>query len=95
MELSLDEIKNLAEQTLKAFGKVNLLFNNAGVIPGTNILKNTIRDFQWVIGVNLWGVIYGVNTFLPTMFEQSEESHIKQKPQVNAWDFCLWFTTFF
>jgi NAD(P)-dependent dehydrogenase (short-subunit alcohol dehydrogenase family) len=73
---SLEEIKNLAEQTVKAFGKVNLLFNNAGVIPGTNILKNTIKDFQWVIGVNLWGVIYGVNTFLPIMFEQSEESHI-------------------
>lgn len=73
---SLEEIKNLADKTLKVFGKVNLLFNNAGVIPGTNILKNTIKDFQWVIGVNLWGVIYGVNTFLSIMFEQNEESHI-------------------
>ena len=73
---SLDQIKSLANQTLKAYGKVNLLFNNAGVIPGTNILKSTIRDFEWVIGVNLWGVIYGVNTFLPIMLEQSEESHI-------------------
>ncbi len=73
---SIEEVKNLADQTLKKYGKVNLLFNNAGVIPGTNILKNTIRDFEWVIGVNLWGVIYGVNTFLPIMFEQSEESHI-------------------
>jgi NAD(P)-dependent dehydrogenase (short-subunit alcohol dehydrogenase family) len=73
---SLEDVKNLTDQTLEAYGKVNLLFNNAGVIPGTNILKNTIRDFEWVIGVNLWGVIYGVNTFLPIMFEQSEESHI-------------------
>ncbi len=73
---SLDQIKSLANQTLKTYGKINLLFNNAGVIPGTNILKSTIRDFEWVIGVNLWGVIYGVNTFLPIMFEQSEESHI-------------------
>jgi len=73
---SLEEVKNLADQTLKAYGKVNLLFNNAGVIPGTNILKSSIRDFEWVIGVNLWGVIYGVNTFLPIMLEQSEESHI-------------------
>ena len=73
---SLEEIKSLTDQTLNTFGKVNLLFNNAGVIPGTNILKNTLKDFQWVIGVNLWGVIYGVNTFLPIMFEQSEESHI-------------------
>ncbi|MFX0081829.1 MAG: SDR family NAD(P)-dependent oxidoreductase [Candidatus Hodarchaeota archaeon] len=73
---SLEDIKNLADQTLKAYGKVNLLFNNAGVIPGTNILQNTLKDFQWVIAVNLWGVIYGVITFLPIMFEQNEESHI-------------------
>ncbi|MFW9781570.1 MAG: SDR family NAD(P)-dependent oxidoreductase [Candidatus Heimdallarchaeota archaeon] len=73
---SLEAIKNLADQTLKSFGKINLLFNNAGVIPGTNILKNTIKDFQWVIGVNLWGTIYGINIFLPIMLEQSEESHI-------------------
>ncbi len=73
---SLEEVKDLADQILNAFGKVNLLVNNAGVIPGTNILKNTIKDFQWVIGVNLWGVIYGVNSFLPIMFGQSEESHI-------------------
>lgn len=73
---SLEDVKNLTDQTLKAYGKVNLLFNNAGVIPGTNILRNSIKDFEWVIGVNLWGTIYGVNTFLPIMFEQSEESHI-------------------
>jgi NAD(P)-dependent dehydrogenase (short-subunit alcohol dehydrogenase family) len=73
---SLEDVRNLADQALNAFGKINLLFNNAGVIPGTNILKNTIKDFEWVIGVNLWGVIYGVNTFLPIMIEQSEESHI-------------------
>ena len=73
---SLEEVKKLAEQTLKSYGKVNLLFNNAGIIPGTNILKSTIKDYEWVIGVNLWGVIYGVNNFLPIMLEQSEESHI-------------------
>jgi NADP-dependent 3-hydroxy acid dehydrogenase YdfG len=72
----LEDVKNLAEQTLKTFGKVNLLVNNAGVIPGMNILKNTLKDWEWVMGVNLWGVIYGVNTFLPIMLEQSEESHI-------------------
>ncbi|MHA1916428.1 MAG: SDR family NAD(P)-dependent oxidoreductase [Promethearchaeota archaeon] len=73
---SLEQVKNLADQTLKAYGKINLLFNNAGVIPGTNILKNTIRDYEWVIGVNLWGVIYGIVTFLPIMFEQSEDCYI-------------------
>jgi len=73
---SLDGVKNLADQTIKAYGKVHLLVNNAGVIPGTNILRSTIKDFEWVIGVNLWGVIYGVNVFLPIMFDQKEEAHI-------------------
>jgi NADP-dependent 3-hydroxy acid dehydrogenase YdfG len=72
----LEDVKNLAEQTLKTFGKVNLLVNNAGVIPGMNIIKNTLKDWEWAMGVNLWGVIYGVNTFLPIMLEQNEESHI-------------------
>lgn len=72
----IEDVQKLAEQTLKTFGKVNLLVNNAGVIPGINILKNTIKDYEWVMGVNLWGVIYGVNTFLPIMLEQNEESHI-------------------
>jgi NADP-dependent 3-hydroxy acid dehydrogenase YdfG len=72
----LDDVKKLADQTLKAYGKVNLLVNNAGVIPGINILKNTIKDWKWVMEVNLWGVIYGVNTFLPIMLDQTEESHI-------------------
>ncbi|MHA2401211.1 MAG: SDR family NAD(P)-dependent oxidoreductase [Promethearchaeota archaeon] len=73
---SLDDVKNLANQTLKAFGKVHLLFNNAGVIPGTNILRSTLKDFEWVISVNLWGVIYGVNIFLPIMLQQNEEAYI-------------------
>jgi NAD(P)-dependent dehydrogenase (short-subunit alcohol dehydrogenase family) len=72
----LENIQNLADLTLKAYGGVHLLFNNAGVIPGTNIIKNTVLDFQWVIGVNLWGTIYGVNTFLPTMLEQGDECYI-------------------
>ena len=72
----LDDIQNLANQTKKAYGRVNLLFNNAGIIPGTNVIRNTILDFEWVIGVNLWGTIYGVHTFLPIMLEQGDECYI-------------------
>jgi NAD(P)-dependent dehydrogenase (short-subunit alcohol dehydrogenase family) len=72
----LEDIQNLAAQTTRKYGGVNLLFNNAGVIPGTNVTKNTILDFQWVIGVNLWGVIYGVHTFLPIMLEQGDECYV-------------------
>lgn len=72
----LDDVQSLAGQTLEAYGAVHLLFNNAGIIPGTSLVKNTIRDFEWVMGVNLWGPIYGVNVFLPLMLEQGDECQI-------------------
>lgn len=40
------------------------------------LVENTLRDWEWVVGVNLWGVIYGVHTFLPRMLEHGEEGHI-------------------
>ncbi|MBW8009820.1 MAG: SDR family NAD(P)-dependent oxidoreductase [Chloroflexi bacterium] len=54
-------------KTLKAFGAVHLLFNNAGVNAGTSIWESTLEDWEWVLGVNLWGVIHGVCTFTPIM----------------------------
>lgn len=71
-----DEVENLARQTLSAFGAVHLLFNNAGVGAGTTVWESTLADWQWVLGVNLWGVIYGVHTFVPIMLAQDTECHI-------------------
>jgi NAD(P)-dependent dehydrogenase (short-subunit alcohol dehydrogenase family) len=71
-----EEVEALAHKTLEHFGAVHLLFNNAGVGAGATIWDSTLADWQWVLGVNLWGVIHGVHTFVPLMLKQGVEAHI-------------------
>lgn len=66
----------MAQKTLKVFGAVHLLANNAGVGAGGSIWESTLADWEWVIGVNLWGVIHGLRTFVPIMLAQATECHI-------------------
>jgi NAD(P)-dependent dehydrogenase (short-subunit alcohol dehydrogenase family) len=70
------DVEVLAQKTLQVFGAVHLLCNNAGVNAGTSIWESTIADWNWVIDVNLWGVIHGVRTFVPIMLRQDIECHI-------------------
>src|ERR1044071_1599934 len=70
------DVEALARRTLEAFGAAHLLFNNAGVGAGTTVWESTLEDWQWVLGVNLWGVIHGVRTFVPLMLKQADECHI-------------------
>lgn len=70
------DIEKLAQKTLNAFGAVHLLFNNAGVTAGTTIWESTLADWEWVMGVNLWGVIHGIRIFVPIMLNQENECHI-------------------
>ena len=70
------DIETLAQRTIEAFGGVHLLVNNAAVYTTGTIWENTIADWEWVLGVNLWGVIHGVRTFLPIMLEQDTEAHV-------------------
>jgi NAD(P)-dependent dehydrogenase (short-subunit alcohol dehydrogenase family) len=70
------DVAALAEQTLHAFGAVHLLCNNAGVGAGSTIWESTLADWQWVMGVNLWGVIHGLRVFVPIMLTQDTEGHI-------------------
>src|ERR1700733_1304081 len=70
------DVEALAQKTLEVFGAVHLLCNNAGVGTGSAIWKSTIADWEWIIGVNLWGVIHGVRVFVPIMLEQDTECHI-------------------
>lgn len=70
------EVELLARQALDAFGQVHLLFNNAGVGAGGAPWEATWNDWEWVIGVNLWGVIHGVKVFTPLMLAQNTECHI-------------------
>jgi NAD(P)-dependent dehydrogenase (short-subunit alcohol dehydrogenase family) len=70
------DVTALAQQTLATFGAVHLLCNNAGVGAGTTIWESTLADWEWVLGVNLWGVIHGVRVFVPIMLAQDTECHI-------------------
>jgi NAD(P)-dependent dehydrogenase (short-subunit alcohol dehydrogenase family) len=63
------QVEALAAATLARFGAVHLLFNNAGVGVGGLLWENTVEDWEWVLGVNLWGVVHGVRTFTPLMLE--------------------------
>ena len=71
------EVENLAAQTLQAFGGAHLVFNNAGV-GGVRVKawQATAKDWEWVLGVNVWGVIHGVRVFTPIMLRQDDEGHI-------------------
>ncbi len=70
------EIETLACKTVETFGGVHIVCNNAGVGSGGLTWSQPLEDWEWVIGVNLWGVIHGVRTFVPIMLEQKTEGHI-------------------
>jgi NAD(P)-dependent dehydrogenase (short-subunit alcohol dehydrogenase family) len=76
----LTDIESLAQKTVDTFGGIHLLFNNAGVQPVTSLTnpvwENSIADWDWVIGVNLRGVINGVKVFMPLMLKQNTACHI-------------------
>jgi NAD(P)-dependent dehydrogenase (short-subunit alcohol dehydrogenase family) len=64
-----EEVQALADATIAKYGAVHLLFNNAGVGAGGLVWENTLADWEWVLGVNLWGVIHGLHVFTPLMLE--------------------------
>jgi NAD(P)-dependent dehydrogenase (short-subunit alcohol dehydrogenase family) len=70
------DVEALAQKTLDAFGATHLLFNNAGVATSGTVWESSLADWEWVIGVNLWGVIHGVRAFAPIMLAQDAEGHI-------------------
>ena len=80
----LAQVEALRDRTLKQYGKVHILCNNAGVVShgATAIWDATMHDWEWVLGVNLWGVIHGVSTFLPIMIEQDEAGHVVNNSSV-------------
>ena len=63
------QVQALADATMARFGVVHLIFNNAGVGSGGLIWENSEADWEWVLGVNLWGVIHGVRIFTRLMLD--------------------------
>jgi NAD(P)-dependent dehydrogenase (short-subunit alcohol dehydrogenase family) len=70
------DVEALAAATLERFGRVDILCNNAGISTFNTIENQTLADWKWVLDVDLWGVIYGVHTFLPIMKKQGTHAHI-------------------
>jgi NAD(P)-dependent dehydrogenase (short-subunit alcohol dehydrogenase family) len=71
-----EAIEQLAENTYQAYGASHLLCNNAGVAALGPIWTSTLQDWEWVLGVNLMGVVHGVRSFVPRMLKQGDECHI-------------------
>jgi len=70
-----EDVERLADETYDAFGAAHVVCNNAGVAVIGAVHEHTLADWQWVINVNLWGVIHGVHTFLPRMLAGGDEGH--------------------
>ena len=70
-----EEVERLAEETYHEFGAAHVVCNNAGVAVIGAVHEHTLADWQWVINVNLWGVIHGVRAFLPRMLAGGDEGH--------------------
>lgn len=70
-----DAIERAAEETERAFGKVHVVCNNAGVAVGGTIDTMSYQDWDWVLGVNLAGVVNGIQTFLPRIKAHGEGGH--------------------
>ncbi|MCZ8251263.1 MAG: SDR family oxidoreductase [Hylemonella sp.] len=67
------QMEHLAQRVHGHFGAPHFVFNNAGVGAGGLIWENTVQDWRWVLGVNLWGVIHGVRLFTPMMLEAARK----------------------
>ena len=69
-----ESVEALAREAVSVFGQVHLVCNNAGVLGGRPgpIWEATYNDWQWTLGVNVWGVIHGMHTFVPIMLAQDE-----------------------
>jgi NAD(P)-dependent dehydrogenase (short-subunit alcohol dehydrogenase family) len=72
----LDDVGRLADEAFRVFGEVHVVFNNAGIAYAGPIVETSHDDWRFVIDVDLWGPIHGVEAFLPRLIAQSVESHM-------------------
>lgn len=82
------QVARLADRAYGEFGAVHLLMNNAGVACGGYLWENTDRDWQWVLGVNLMGVVHGVQHFVPRMLAaeaRGEPGHVVNTASMAGW----------
>jgi NAD(P)-dependent dehydrogenase (short-subunit alcohol dehydrogenase family) len=78
------QMEQLASAVQARFGAPHFVFNNAGVAASGLVWENTVQDWQWVLGVNLWGVIHGVRLFTPMMLAAAKKDPSYQGHIVNT-----------
>jgi NAD(P)-dependent dehydrogenase (short-subunit alcohol dehydrogenase family) len=100
--MSEDDVNRLAEAAFSTFGNVHILCNNAGVVAGAQGLRtfawdSSMADWEWTLGVNFMGVLYGIRAFVPRMLANGEEGHIVNTaslagllPGANAYSVSKW-----
>ncbi|MEZ4282428.1 MAG: SDR family NAD(P)-dependent oxidoreductase [Myxococcota bacterium] len=71
-----ESVESLARKTLERFGRVDVLCNNAGVSTFNALADQTLADWRWVLGVNLWGVVHGLQSFVPILRAQGTPAHV-------------------
>ena len=78
------QMEHLAHRVQERFGAPHFVFNNAGVGAGGLIWESSVQDWQWVLGVNLMGVVHGVRLFTPMMLAAARQDHLWQGHIVNT-----------
>ena len=78
------DLDALAERAYAAFGEVNLLCNNAGVISVGEIADTTPEDWQWLFSVNVFGVVHGLQAFVPRMRAQAGAAHVVNTGSISS-----------
>jgi NAD(P)-dependent dehydrogenase (short-subunit alcohol dehydrogenase family) len=81
---SAEQMEALAADVVQRFGAPHFVFNNAGVGSGGLVWENSVKDWEWVLGVNLWGVIHGVRLFTPLMLAAAKADPAYQGHIVNT-----------
>jgi NAD(P)-dependent dehydrogenase (short-subunit alcohol dehydrogenase family) len=79
-----EQVEALGRTAMTSFGAVHLVFNNAGVGAGGLVWESTQADWEWVLGVNLWGVIHGVRVFTPLMLASAKDDPAYEGHIVNT-----------
>ena len=84
-----DSVGALAARAIAEFGNVHVLCNNAGVLGRNEGVKPVwelpAADWEWLMGVNFWGVLYGLQAFVPHMLAHGEEGHIVNTASLASW----------
>ncbi|MBV1931676.1 MAG: SDR family NAD(P)-dependent oxidoreductase [Porticoccaceae bacterium] len=73
---SMESVQAAADKTIEVFGKVHVISNNAGVAVGGYSESCSMRNWKWVMDVNLWGVVYGLQAFVPLIAAHGEGGHV-------------------